>query len=173
MIETERILLRPFVLEDAEAMYRIMSDPEVARYVPDQPPSSVEASREILRAYPIADYAAHGFGRWACVLRETGEVIGFCGLKRLMPSGEVDLGYRLARRTWGRGLATEGARASLAYGFEELALPEIIGRVMPENTASVRVLEKLGLERTGTVEDEGATTAKYVITRDAYLARRR
>lgn len=173
MIETERLLLRPFVLEDAEAMYQIMSDPEVGRYLPDTPPATVEASREILRAYPIADYAEHGFGRWACVLRETGEVIGFCGLKRLMPSGEVDVGYRLARRTWGRGLATEGARASLAYGFDVLSLPEIIGMVMPANGASMRVLEKLGLERTGTVEDDGVTVAKYVITRDAYLARRR
>lgn len=163
-IETERLLLRPFVQGDGAALYRINSDPEVVRYVPDTPPATVAEAEAILRDHPIADYARHGFGRWACVLRENGEVIGFCGLKRLA-SGEVDLGYRLERSAWGRGLATEGARASLRYGFERLALPVIIGLAMPENLASLRVLEKVGMARVGMVEDDGATLVKYELRR--------
>ncbi len=159
-IETERLILRPFVVEDGAALYRIHQEPEVLRYLPDTPPAGVAESEAILRDFPIADYARHGFGRWACVLRETGQVIGFCGLKRLA-SGEVDVGYRLERSTWGRGLATEGARASLDYGFERLGLPLIIGLVMPGNDASARVLEKIGMTRVGEVIDDGAPLLRF------------
>jgi ribosomal-protein-alanine N-acetyltransferase len=167
-IETPRLLLRPFTETDAPAMLRLNSDLEVMRYVPDDPLTSVEHAAQILRDHPIADYGKHGYGRWAVELKESGEMIGFCGLKYLEDLGEVDLGYRLIRAAWGRGLASEGAQASVRYGFEVLGLAEIIGLVVPENTASVRVLEKCGLVRERLVPFEHLTVWKYRLTRERW-----
>src|SRR5437868_11868257 len=133
MLETERLLLREHTEDDAEAFHELNKDPEVTRYTGDGGPRTVEEMRAILRTHPIADYARHGYGRWACVLKESGELIGFAGLKYLPELGEVDVGYRLRRNCWGRGLATEAARATLAYGFDRLKLERIIGLVDPDN----------------------------------------
>jgi len=112
---------------------------------------------DILRTRPLRDYAVHGFGRMACVLQETNELIGFCGLKRLEElNNEIDIGYRFVRRYWGLGLASESAAALYAHGKTELQLTRIIGLVMPENTGSVRVLEKLGMQREKAVRFPGA-----------------
>jgi RimJ/RimL family protein N-acetyltransferase len=152
--ETPRLLLRQFVLEDAEAVYRIQSDPEVM--------ADVDAARAMLAERPLADYARYGFGRWACVLKETGEVIGGAGLKYLPELGEVDLGYRLRRDYWGQALATEAARACVEYGFGQLQLPRILGLVESHHVASVRVLEKTGFVFDREVEYRGEVVDQYV-----------
>jgi RimJ/RimL family protein N-acetyltransferase len=162
ILETERLLLREFDEGDVAAFYRLGSDPAVTRY-DDTKLKDHEHALEIMRAYPLADYRKYGYGRWACVWRPTGEVIGFAGLKYLDDRGEVDIGYRLLSDYWGRGLATEASRAALDYGFTRLGLKEIIGLVVPENVASVRVLEKLGLTFTGMVEFRGQGVARYVV----------
>ena len=103
--------------------------------------------------------------RTLCASTLIGEffVIGFAGLKWLVELGEVDLGYRFLPAYWGVGLATEAGEAVLRYGFERLGLRRVIGLVMPENTASIRVLEKLGLRFDGLIEDRGHRVARYVI----------
>jgi|SRR5947207_4405419 len=164
VLETDRLLLRQFVKEDAEAFFRLNSDPEVLRYVPDKAFVDLEQARQILIDHPVADYRKHGFGRCACILKSTGENIGFAGLKYLDEFGEVDVAYRLMRAYWGRGLATEVAKASVQFGFTNLGLKRIIGLVMPENIASIRVLEKAGLRSMGTVAFWGKQFSKYVIT---------
>ena len=164
-LETERLLLREYVEEDAEAFFKLNSDPEVLRFVPDQALLNLEQARQILRDHPIADYRKHGFGRGACILKSTGEQIGFAGLKYLEEVGEVDVAYRLQRAYWGQGLATEAALASVRYGFADLGLKRIIGLAMPENIASVRVLEKTGLRHDGTITFCGRQFSKYFITR--------
>ena len=147
-LKTQRLILRPFTEADAPAYHPLVSDPEVLRYTGENPVTSIAETLEILRTRPLRDYAVHGFGRMACVLQETNELIGFCGLKRLeMFNNEVDIGYRFVRRYWGLGFASESAAALYAYGKTELKLPRIIGVVIPENTGSVRVLEKLGMQR--------------------------
>ncbi len=103
----------------------------------------------------MADYRTYGFGRWACVLRASDEVIGLAGLKFLPERDEVDLGYRFQVAHWGRGLATEVSQAVVRYGFETLKLPQITALVQPENIASVRVLGKCGLTPTGEVQYRG------------------
>jgi RimJ/RimL family protein N-acetyltransferase len=165
ILETERLLLREFDGGDAASFYLLGSDPEVIRYTGDPGGglTSIEHALEVLRARPLADYRKYGYGRWACVLKASGEVIGFAGLKYLADSQEVDLGYRLLPAYWGRGLATEACRAVLDYGRTRLGLRRIIGLVDPENLASVRVLEKLGLTLAGQVEDQGKYLARYVI----------
>jgi ribosomal-protein-alanine N-acetyltransferase len=165
ILETDRLLLRQYVEEDAEAFFKLNSDPEVLRFVPDKRLLNVEQARQILIDHPIADYRKYGFGRGACILKSTGEQIGFAGLKYLEELGEVDVAFRLMRTHWGWGLATEAALASVRFGFADLDLKRIIGLVMPENIASVRVLEKAGLRYADSVSFWGHRFSKYIISR--------
>jgi RimJ/RimL family protein N-acetyltransferase len=167
IIETERLLLRQLVLDDAEAVFRIHSDPEVLRYTGDTAPADVEETRQKLAERQIADYRRYGFGRWACALKATGELVGWAGLKYLPELGEVDLGYRLGRDWWGRGLATEAARACVEYGFATLDLPRMIGLVEHAHAPSIRVLEKAGFQAGGEVTYRGSTVLRYVRLRGA------
>ena len=164
VFETERLSLREYMEDDAEAFLRLNSDPEVLRYVPDQALLDADQARQILVDHPIADYRKHGFGRGACILKNAGENIGFAGLKYLEELGEVDVAYRLLPAYWGRGLATEVAIASVEFGFNRLGLKRIVGLVMPENIASIRVLEKAGLRYAETVAFWEKQFSKYIIT---------
>lgn len=164
ILETDRLLLRKYVEEDAEAFFQLNSDPRVLRFVPDSALLDVEQARQILIDHPIADYRRHGFGRGACILKSTGQQIGFAGLKYLEELGEVDVAYRLPPAFWGQGLATEAAVASVRYGFDQLGLKRIIGLAMPENVASIRVLEKAGLRYTEEVSFLGHHFSKYTIS---------
>ena len=101
----------------------------------------------------------------ACILKSTGEQIGFAGLKYLEELGEVDVAFRLIRTHWGLGLATEAALASVRFGFADVDLKRIIGLVMPENIASVRVLEKTGLRHVDSVSFWGHQFLKCTISR--------
>ena len=163
ILETDRLLLKEYVEDDAESFFKLNTYPEVVRFVPDKPLLNVEQARQTLIDHPIADYRRYGFGRGACILKSTGEQIGFAGLKYLDELGEVDVAYRLLPAHWGQGLATEVALASVRYGFAALGLKRIIGLVMPKNIASVRVLEKTGLRYSGTVTLWGHTFSRYVI----------
>ena len=164
ILETDRLFLREYVEEDAEAFFKLNSEPEVLRFVPDKRLLNVEQARQILIDHPIADYRKYGFGRGACILKSTGEQIGFAGLKYLDELGEVDVAFRLTRTHWGLGLATEAALASVRFGFADLGLKRIIGLVRPENIASVRVLEKTDLRYAETVTLLENQFSKYVIT---------
>jgi ribosomal-protein-alanine N-acetyltransferase len=157
--ETERLVLRAFEPEDAEALFELRTDPEVTRYTGEPPPRSLDEVRREISAYP--DFERYGFGRWACVYKPDRRIIGFAGLKFLEEIGEVDLGYRFLPTYWGRGLATEAATASIDFGFRTLGLEYIIGLVMHENTASIRVLEKVGMELEGPFEYFGEEVLRY------------
>ncbi len=165
ILETERLILREFDEGDVAAFLVLGSDPAILRYVGDPGGGlkSPEQALESLRARPLADYAKHGFGRLACVHKQDGIVIGFAGLKYLDDLKEVDLGYRFLPAYWGQGLATESGRAVHADGFGRLGLRRILGLVDPANTASVRVLTKLGLRPDGMMIYGGRETARYVI----------
>lgn len=143
LLETERLYLREMTPEDAESAYLLNLDPEVIRYTGDNPFESVEEAKAFLGQY--THYQQYGFGRWAVILKETGEYLGWCGLKYTPELDEFDIGYRFMQKFWGYGYATEAAEACMQYGFEKLMIPAIVGRAMPENAASVRVLEKIGL----------------------------
>lgn len=163
ILQTDRLLLREYVQDDAEAFFQLNSDPEVLRFTGDDSLLDIGQAREILRAYPIADYRKYGFGRWACVLKSTGEHIGYAGLKYIEAFNEVEIGFRLMRSHWGLGFATEAAIAAVRFGFDNLRLKTIIGLVVPENIASVRVLEKAGLRLSGMTQYRGSQVAKYLI----------
>jgi len=163
ILETERLFLREFDEGDVAVFYELGSDPQVIRYTGDPGGGfqSLEHAREILRSHPLADYRKHGFGRWACVHKGSGDVIGFAGLKYLDDLNEVDLGYRLLPAWWGAGLATEACRPILDFGFARLGLNQIIALVDPANSASIRVLEKLGMTRLGIIQLHGDECVKY------------
>lgn len=167
--ETERLILREQTEDDATAVLRLGSDPLVMRYLLDPPPASLEEARTLLRTHPLTDYQKYGYGRWAIVLKSTGENIGFAGLKFLPDLQEVDIGYRLLSEYWGKGLATEASRPAIAYGFDVLGLKRIIGMVNPENVASVNVLRKLGLSYVGMMDTYSQPTVKYAIDHRDYF----
>ncbi len=165
VLETPRLILREYNETDAEDFFRLNSDPEVMRYVPDKLMQSVEEAREVIVNRAMKDYREHGFGRCACILKDTGQHIGFCGLKYIADIEGVDLGFRFLQAYWGKGFATESARAWVHYGFEKLNLEQIIGLAEPENYASNRVLEKLGMEFTGVVRLWELEFKRYVLRR--------
>jgi len=163
--------MRRLVPDDAQAMFDLDADPEVIRYLPAPAHRSVEEVRQSLVAYQDI-YRGDGFARWAVIEETTREWLGWCGLRR-QADGEVDVGYRFRRATWGRGLATESARACLAYGFERLALPRIIAVAHAEHAKSIRVLEKIGLRFEKHTTLEGAPAVLWALARDEWVARPR
>jgi RimJ/RimL family protein N-acetyltransferase len=162
-LRTARQTLRLLVPDDAPTMFALDADPEVMRYLPASPHATVEDVRQSLVAYQDV-YRADGFARWAAIEDATGEMIGWCGLRR-QPDGEVDLGYRYRRSAWGRGLASEAARACVDYGFRVLDLPRIVAHVEAANPASIRVLEKLGLRFVRNELAEGRELSLFALSR--------
>ena len=149
-LETSRLLLRPFTLDDAEAYWPLVNLPDVLRFTGEEPKPSLDAVREVIRTRPLNDYKVHGYGRMACIEKSAGRLVGFSGLKFVDDLQETDVGYRFLPDCWGKGYATESGRALMAHVREAFGIQRIIGLVQPANGASARVLEKLGLvhERT-------------------------
>jgi [ribosomal protein S5]-alanine N-acetyltransferase len=154
-LETERLVLRWFTFDDIDPFNELGTNPEIIRYLGNQPFASLEVAKETLNSAPLRDYATYGYGRFACVWKQTGQVVGFCGPKFLPDSGDVDLGYRFLPNFWGMGLATESSLAVIDYARHQLGLRRLVGWVHPDNAASARVLTKLGFsfERTTTFAD--------------------
>jgi ribosomal-protein-alanine N-acetyltransferase len=143
ILTTNRLFLRELTSDDAVLAFELNKDKDVLKYTGDSPFESIEEARIFLNNY--TDYKLNGFGRWGVFIASSNTFIGWCGLK-LHKEGHVDIGYRLAKKYWNNGYATEAAQACLEYGFKELGLQEIIGRVAQENTASIKVLEKLKMK---------------------------
>lgn len=144
IIETERLILRPFTIEDAEASYEMNSDPEVMQYLGGVTVQSVDEVREILQKTTLADYEKHGFGRFAVIHKETNEFVGFCGLKFIDEFGEVDHGYRFRPKFWRQGFGYEASLPCIDFAFNDLGLDRVVAIADPENIASVTLLTKLG-----------------------------
>lgn len=161
-IESARLRLRGFSPEDLDALCQVFGDPEVMKYISGGKPRTREATREGL-LNSIEGWRERGFGLWAVVEKATGKTIGYCGLIFLEDTPEIEVAYGLARSAWGKGFAAEAARASLGYGFKELKLERVVAVVNPENLASRRVLEKLGMKYTKNVRHYGEDLMYYEI----------
>jgi len=155
-IRTERLILRPFTLDDLEPFFRMGTEPQVIRYVGNVPIVDLAAAEAAMLAGALRDYEVHGYGRFACVWKETGSVIGFSGLKYFEQLRETELGYRFFPEFWGMGLATEAGKASVEFAAESLNLKRLIGLVHPENVASANVLKKLGFKFETTISPDFA-----------------
>ncbi len=148
LIETERLIIRPLVMEDDEGMFRMDSNPEVHTYLGQRPYKDIEESRENIRIIQ-QQYKDYGIGRWAMINKVGGEFIGWTGFKYIAVPinkhiGFRDFGYRLARDCWGQGYATEGAIAALDYGINTLLFKEVYAMTDINNMASRHILEKIG-----------------------------
>ena len=142
-IETERLILRPFEMSDAETAFRWFGDPVVMRFTPTGADKSFEETKTRLTFF-MEHQGAHGFSKWLMADRTSGIAIGDSGLLVLEEYGWIDLGFRFVQPYWGKGLATEVASAWVRAAFDEFGLSRLGAFVHPENRASVRILEKLG-----------------------------
>jgi ribosomal-protein-alanine N-acetyltransferase len=168
-LKTERLVLRPFAETDAEAMHRIFHGKDVLRYFPPgEPPSLDKVKAAILRW--LDHWTKHGIGLWAVEEIEPGELLGRCGFQVLEETGETEIDFLLAPSGWGLGYATEAARAVLHHGFDVHELQEIIALVHPDNLASRKVTQKIGMGGEKRASYFGMNCYRYVLARKAYLA---
>lgn len=168
-IETERLILRPYTLDDAQAAYEMSLDPEVMTYLGGVFTGTVEDMREMLKNSSIADYEKYGFGRHAVIHKETNEYMGFTGLKYLPELDEVDIGYRLLKKYWRQGYGYESALPTVEFAFNDLGLDRIISLANVENVASTALMKKLGLtyEKEVHIYDEDAVY--YALNKSDWL----
>ena len=161
VLQTERLALRELTVDDAAFIRELVNEPSWIRFIGDRGVRSVDDARAYLEKGPIAMYARFGFGLWAVELKETGEAAGLCGLIKRDALEDVDIGFAFLPRFWGRGYALESAQAVLAYGREILGLDRIVAITSPDNDASIRLLEKIGLRFEQTIEFAGESTMLF------------
>jgi RimJ/RimL family protein N-acetyltransferase len=180
VIETDRMVLRPFAVGDAALLIDLDSDPEVMRFLNGGRPTPHElVEREILPRFRAHFDRYPGFGPWAARHARSGEFLGWFNLRCSddTPPGQAELGYRLRRDAWGCGYATEGSRELIRIGFTELGLDRITANTMTVNTRSRRVMEKSGLrlvrtffeEWPETIEGSESGDVEYAISRAEWL----
>ena len=142
MIETERLVLRPWRDDDRGPFWEMACDPEVMRYLP--PSSHAETEAAIDRM--MACQAEHGYCLWALERKDEGRFIGFCGLiPPRAPLTETEIGWRLERAAWGSGYACEAGEASLAFAWQELKVPTVVAITTVGNSRSRAVMDRLGM----------------------------
>lgn len=150
LLETERLVLRRYERDDLDRLTRLNTDPEVMRYIGDGSLRDREQTRAgIARAQRIYDIFP-GLGFWVAEEKPTRRFVGVFALIYIPKTVEIEVGYRLIKSAWGRGIATDGARALVRYGLFELGLDRVVGLTHPENDPSKHVLMKAGLRARGT-----------------------
>jgi len=183
-LQTERLTLRRFTPDDLDDLVALDADPAVMRYINGGRPTPHDEMRDDYLPYWLAYYErGDAWGFWAAIECETGAFLGWFHLRPRRddppdPPDEPELGYRLVRKAWGRGLATEGSRALVRKAFEELGARRVYATAMAVNDASWRVMEKAGLRHVRTfhepwpdrIEGEEHGDVEYAITRDEWLA---
>jgi len=146
ILETKRLVLRHLVMEDLNELFALYSDPEIRKYFPEGV-LNLDETREELEWHMNGHPKYPELGLWATIHKETGKFIGRCGLLPWEIDGklEVEIAYLLDKSFWHQGLATEAAQGILQYGFEKLNLTRLICLIDPENIASQRVAERIGM----------------------------
>jgi len=162
ILEAERLILDTWQASDWMAFRPIATDPEVMRYITGGVPWTDEQIWNFVDCQ-VNLYREQGFCRWKLLLKDSGELIGFCGVGFWRDWPDPEIGWWLARRHWGLGLATEAAQAALRDALERVGLERIISVARPENAASIRIMEKLGLDPECEFEHEGVRLVRYAI----------
>jgi RimJ/RimL family protein N-acetyltransferase len=144
-LTTARLALSEITPYHANELYELDADPRVMRYIGNGGESSRGDIDAIMQRLPRAYALYPGLGTWRATRRDNGDFVGWFALKYIPGTAEVEVGYRLRHAAWGRGFATEGGRALVDHGFEVVGLHRIVGVTHPENIASQRVLQKIGL----------------------------
>ena len=167
--ETKRLIIREMEPADASDMLRLHSHPRVQQYTGDPTIFTFEGIQKKIQE-KIEEYKKYGYGRWIIILKDKMQFVGWAGLSYLPEFDEIDIGYRFLPEFWGKGLATEASKAILTYGFDELRLERIIAMAMEENTASIRVMQKVGMqfEKRAPYEPGSRDVVWYSIGQDDY-----
>lgn len=151
ILETDRLILRPLELSDAEAMFRMDNNPNVHKYLWQNPTQTIDETKRIIQMVQ-KQYETNNIGRFATILKENGEFIGWTGIKFVTEEPEngninfYDYGYRLDERFWGKGYTKEATRAWLGYGFNQMKIEKMNAYTHSENGASNHILEKAGMQ---------------------------
>jgi ribosomal-protein-alanine N-acetyltransferase len=146
ILQINAFTMRPLQPSDLDTLAAIWADPEVTRFLPSRgvpiPRERVEKSLESF----IGHWIQRNYGIWAIVENASSEMVGYCGLRYLDELNEVEILYGLSKAYWGRGITTQAAKASISYGFNVVNLNRIIAMALPDNLASIKVIEKAGLQ---------------------------
>jgi len=162
ILTTPHLALRAFTREDVDPMFRLMGEPDVLRYFPPAPPLTRERVERMVGRL-LRHWDELGYGLWAVEARSGGALMGRCGLQRIPETEEVEIDFLLGKPFWGHGFATEAASAGLDYARTALVAPRIVGIVHPENLASRRVLEKIGMRFAERARYFGMDVHRYVV----------
>lgn len=151
LLETERLVLRRLQTDDAEFIVELLNQPSFLRYIGDKEVRNIADAVQYIQTGPLASYERFGFGLYLVELKENGESIGMCGLLKRDSLPDVDVGFAFLSSFWSQGYAFESAAAVMNYGREVLGLRRIVAITSPDNNASIRLLEKIGLRFEGMV----------------------
>ncbi len=166
-IETLRLRLRHFTPDDADELFQIYSYPELFKYMSNEKTLSWEQTIAVINSL-TGNWKQHQIGVWAVVYKKDRKLIGHCGFKFLENTGEIQIGYLLLPSYWGMGLGTEAASAALKYGFEVATLERVVAVAKPENIASRRVMEKVGMSYEKDAYFYNNDVVYYSISSEAY-----
>ncbi len=157
--QNDIMMLRTWTALDGTFLYELNKNPEVLQYTGDVPFASITAAQDFIESYK--DFELYNCGRWMVTLLNTNKTIGWCGIKYHSEVKYYDLGFRFFQDQWSNGYATQSSLLALKYAKNVLNLKEITARAMPENTASIRVLNKLGFNECGQEVDAQCLWTKF------------
>lgn len=168
ILETERLLHRRITPDDLETIINFRSDDDVNRYLGGAKAKTREHNENRMKFY-LETWEKYGFGFSMMILKETGEEIGWSGLQPLEDSGEIEVGYGLIKKYWGKGIGFETAKGWLEHGFTKAGLDRIVAVADQENTGSWRIMEKCGMKYEGIKFYYGVDVVFYAVSKDEFL----
>ena len=164
VLNTERLVLRHFTVDDAAFILELLNEPGWKRFIGDRGVDSLDTACNYIESVPIASYHKHGFGLYAVELKDDRTLVGMCGLIKRDTLEDVDLGFALLARFEGRGFAREAATATLAYARDPLGLRRVVAITTEDNARSGRVLESAGMTYEGVISLTGEALSLYGVT---------
>ena len=168
-IQTPHLILRPLAFADAPALHRVYQTEGVLQYFPNPNPPPLEKVERFI-AGQLEHWKTYGYGNWGILPVGESKIIGWAGLQFLPELHETEVGYLLDKPFWGKGYATEAARASLQSGFDHFAFSRLIALVHPENIASRHVLEKCGMTYVDTISLWGLDLTRHIVDKPSFMA---
>lgn len=145
ILETDRLILRQLTVEDADFVLKLLNEPSFLSFIGDKGVRTLDDARAYILKGPVESYQRFGFGLYLTELKENGTPIGMCGLLKRESLKDVDIGYALLPKFWGKGYAYEAASAVMAFGKSAFGLSRIVAVTTPDNHSSIKIIEKLGL----------------------------
>jgi RimJ/RimL family protein N-acetyltransferase len=163
ILETERLILRHFTLDDAEFILELVNEPGWKQFIGDRGINTLDAARQYIETVPLASYAKNGFGLYAVELKDDHTPVGMCGLLKRDTLEDVDIGFALLSRFEGSGYAREAATATLKYARKQLGLRRVVAITTKDNDRSGRLLERSGMNLVGPISLSGETLRLFAI----------